>query len=91
MGQLTQLELPFHAVFAGGSESSTPGTFVPGSDWSWEWKVQTLLFDTYQLNIGSLIKAWLGELDFSYCSDNFLSEIFYCESFFEEATCYIQL
>jgi len=44
------------------------------------------LFDTYQLNISSLIKARLGELGFSYCSDNFLSEIFDCESFFQEAT-----
>jgi len=29
MGQLTQLELPFHALFTGGSESSTAGTFTP--------------------------------------------------------------
>jgi len=42
MGQFTQLELPFHALFAGGSESSTAGTFAPGSEWSWEWKVQLL-------------------------------------------------
>ena len=28
MGQLTQLDLPFHALFAGGSESSTAGTFA---------------------------------------------------------------
>jgi len=33
MGQqlLTQLELPFHALFAGGSESSTAGTFTAGT------------------------------------------------------------
>ena len=29
MGQLTQLKLPFHALFAGGSESSTAVTFAP--------------------------------------------------------------
>jgi len=29
MGQLTQLELPFHALFAGGSKSSTAGTYTP--------------------------------------------------------------
>ena len=29
MGQLTQLELLFHALFAGGSESSTAETFAP--------------------------------------------------------------
>ena len=26
-------------TFVGGSESSTPGTFAPGSEWSWERKV----------------------------------------------------
>ena len=32
-------ERKFQGAKVPGCESSTPGTFAPGSEWSWEWKV----------------------------------------------------
>jgi len=56
MGQLTELELPFHVLFAGGSKSSTAGTFVPvlGSESSREQKFQERKFHTWNF------RSWEG-------------------------------